>query len=136
MDENTAPIETPTETPNIDHLLPHFDSSQVGDPYSRVMSFHGVYASEMTASVEVITQRHVRLKDSTHEPLSSAETLRFNITKEQLQRDVIELRDPSTGVLTGRTMTKLELFIGLGSLIREQEIAAAKARINGSAHLF
>ena len=56
-----------------------FDSSIVGQPYSRVMNINIRYPSTMTALVEVIVQQHVKLLDGAHSPLGSSETLRFNI---------------------------------------------------------
>ena len=102
----------------------HFDSTIVGQPYSRVMKISIDYVAQHTANIEVILQPHVKLLDGTHQPLGSSELLRINILPNNLG-DSIELRDEATGELLGATMPMGQLFTGIASLIREKELAAA-----------
>lgn len=81
----------------------------------------------MTAVVNVNLQRHVQLKDGTHEPLGSIEPLTFDIEPADLATGKVVLRDVSTGALLGATMTMGQLFTGVASLIREKELAAESA---------
>ena len=69
--------------------MKQFDSSIVGQPYSRVMQILIRYTAPMTAVVDVILQQHVKLLD---------------------------------GAMLGATMTMGQLFVGVSSLIREQEL--------------
>lgn len=104
-----------------------FDSSIVGQPYSRVMSIGIQYTATMTATVDVILQQHVKLLDGSHTPLGSSETLTFGIAPADFATGTVQLRDVSTGVLLGATMTMGQLFTGVASLIREKELAAEAA---------
>ena len=107
--------------------MKQFDSSIVGQPYSRVMFIGIRYTAPMTAVVNVNLQRHVQLKDGTHEPLGSSETLTFDILPADLATGTVALRGVSTGALMGATMTMGQLFTGVASLIREKELAAESA---------
>ena len=107
--------------------MKQFDSSIVGQPYSRVMFIGIRYTAPMTAVVNVNLQRHVQLKDGTHEPLGSSETLAFDILPADLATGTVALRGVSTGALLGATMTMGQLFTGVASLIREKELAAEAA---------
>ncbi len=107
--------------------MKQFDSSIVGQPYSRVMFIGIRYTAPMTAVVNVNLQRHVQLKDGTHEPLGSIEPLTFDIVPADLATVKVALRDVSTGALLGATMTMGQLFTGVASLIREKELAAEAA---------
>ena len=107
--------------------MKQFDSSIVGQPYSRVMSFGVRYTATMTATVDVILQQHVKLLDGTHTALGSSETLTFDILPADLAAGTVALRYVSTGALMGATMTMGQLFTGVASLIREKELAAEAA---------
>lgn len=116
--------------------MKQFDSSVVGQAYSRVMSIFIRYTAPMTAVVDVTLQRHTKMADGTHEPLGSSETLTFGIVPSDFAltdpeagtvERVIQLRDVSTGALLGAQMTMGQLFTGVASLIREQELAAEAA---------
>ena len=107
--------------------MKQFDSSIVGQPYSRVMSILIRYTATMTATVDVILQQHVKLLDGTHTALGSSETLTFDILPADLATGTVALRDASTGALLGATMTMGQLFTGVASLIREKELAAEAA---------
>ena len=107
--------------------MKQFDSSIVGQPYSRVMSFGVRYTATMTATVDVILQQHVKLLDGTHTALGSSETLTFDILPADLATGTVALRDVSTGALMGATMTMGQLFVGVSSLIREQELLVSGA---------
>ena len=104
--------------------MKQFDSSVVGQPYSRVMSIFIRYTAPMTAVVDVILQQHVKLLDGTHMALGSSETLTFDILPADLATGTVALRDASTGALLGATMT---IGTGVASLIREKELAAEAA---------
>ena len=107
--------------------MKQFDSSIVGQPYSRVMQILIRYTAQMTAVVDVILQQHVKLLDGTHTALGSSETLTFDIVPADLAAGTVALRDASTGALMGATMTMGQLFTGVASLIREKELAAEAA---------
>ena len=107
--------------------MKQFDSSVVGQPYSRVMSIFIRYTATMTAVVDVILQQHVKLIDGTHMALGSSETLTFDILPADLATGTVALREVSTGALLGATMTMGQLFTGVASLIREKELAAEAA---------
>lgn len=102
--------------------MKQFDSSVVGQPYSRVMSIFIRYTEPMTAVVDVILQQHVKLLDGTHTALGSSETLTFGIEPADLATGKVVLRDVSTGALLGATMTMQQLFVGVVRLLREQEL--------------
>ena len=107
--------------------MKQFDSSIVGQPYSRVMQILIRYTAPMTAVVDVILQQHVKLLDGTHTALRSSETLTFGIEPADLDIGTVALRDVSTGALLGATMTMGQLFTGVASLVREKELAAEAA---------
>ena len=107
--------------------MKQFDSSIVGQPYSRVMQILIRYTAPMTAVVDVILQQHVKLLDGTHMALGSSETLTFDILPADLATGTVALRDVSTGALMGATMTMGQLFVGMSSLIREQELLVSGA---------
>jgi hypothetical protein len=101
-----------------------FDSSIIGQPYSRVMNINIRYPNTMTAVVEVILQPHVKLLDGTHSALGSSETLNFSILPQDFMAGEFQLRDVSTGELLGASMSLGALFTGVASLIREKELLA------------
>lgn len=108
-------------------MTKQFDSSIVGQPYSRVMSIVIQYTATMTAVVDVILQQHVKLLDGTHTPLGSSKTLTFGIQPDDFMSGTVALRDVSTGALLGASMPMGQLFTGVASLIREKELAAEAA---------
>ena len=115
-------------------LSKKFNSNIVGNEYSRTMEFSVQYTAPMTATVNVIVQPHVKLDDvdnDTHRSTGAAKSFSFNInptdfmptsTEAGTVERVIELRDVATGELLGATMTMGQLFVGVSSLIREQEL--------------
>lgn len=102
--------------------LNQFDSSVVGQPYSRVMNINIKYTSTMTAQVDVLLQPHVKLLDDTHVALGVSETLTFGISPEDIMKGSVELRDVSTGKALGASMLFVHLFTGVASLIRAKEL--------------
>lgn len=113
-----------------------FDSSQPGVEYSRVMSFSVDYPSTMTARTRVVLQPHVMLRNGEHRATGPSGNMQFDILPADLAEDdpekgtvarMIELRDVATGAPLGIRMSVRQLFVGVASLIREQELAAAAA---------
>lgn len=113
-----------------------FNSRIPGNEYSRVMRLALDYVAPMTAKIDVVLQPHVHINGDIHKPTGSSKTLNFSInpidfapTNPELGtvERVIQLRDVSTGELLGVTMTMGQLFTGVASLIREQELAAEAA---------
>lgn len=102
--------------------MKQFDSSTVGQPYSRVMNINIKYTSAMTAQVNVEVQPHVKLLDDTHVALGVSETLTFGISPEDIMQGSVDLRDVSTGALLGASMPLAHLFTGVASLIRTKEL--------------
>ena len=108
-------------------MSPNFNSTNVGELSSRVMSFFVNYVSASTADITVTVQDHVLLTDGSYIAVGNPETFTFRVTPEQIATGSVPLRHPTTGALLGATMTMGQLFTGVASLIREKELAAEAA---------
>lgn len=115
-----------------------FNSRIPGNEYSRVMRLALDYVAPMTAKIDVVLQPHVHINGDIHKSTGSSKTLNFALnpvdfapTNPELGtvERTIQLRDAATGELLGTTMTMAQLFTGVASLIREQELLSQQENV-------
>lgn len=103
-------------------MSPNFNSTNVGELSSRVMSFFVNYVSASTADITVNVQDHVLLTDGSYLAVGNPETFTFGLTPEQIATGSVQLRHPATGALLGASMPLAQVFTGVASVVRQAQI--------------
>lgn len=94
-----------------------FDSTVVGQPYTRIQRVVIDYPAPATAHVTVQHQPHVPLTDGTHQPIGSVGEVSFDLAPENMS-DPVALHMPGEDVSLGMNTTIGDLMVGIYSVIR------------------
>ena len=101
----------------------NFDSTVVGEPYSRIEKIEIDYVASMTANVSFTEQEHVQLADGTHRPIGGENVIKFSVLPQDMSKTV-PLLDSSTGTELGASMSYGQVMLGILAVIRAKQVAS------------
>ena len=98
----------------------NFDSTVVGQPYSKVNRIGITYTAPNTAHVEVVNQHYVLLTDASRVSIGAEETLQFDVSPSDMATE-IPLVSPDNGDLLGANITYGQVLLGILAAIRAHQ---------------